>query len=168
MNTRLACVLGVSILTCACAPPAEPPAPTLDVEAEIASLLAADRAWFEAYSASETPADVFADNVTEDAYLLPPGAPRADGREAIRGVIAYLESLPGFDVSWSPSIARVGGGGDLGYTIGSYEMMLPAPDSEPALVMGKYLTIWEKQPDGAWKVAADMFNADGAEPASDE
>jgi hypothetical protein len=34
--------------------------------------------------------------------------------------------------------------------------------------MGKYITIWKKQPDGPWKVTEDIFNADtgGAAPAA--
>lgn len=152
------------LLAVACSPSAEPPPPAVDLEAERAALMAADRGWYEAYAASDSPADVFAGQVVDDARLLPPGAPRADGREAVREVIAQLESLPGFSVSWAPAIAEVGGGGDLGYTIGSYQMTVPGPDGEPATVVGKYLTVWEKQPDGRWMVAADMFNADAPPP----
>ncbi len=45
-------------------------------------------------------------------------------------------------------------------------MTVPGPDGEPASVVGKYLTVWQKQADGRWMVAADMFNADAPPPAA--
>jgi ketosteroid isomerase-like protein len=32
-------------------------------------------------------------------------------------------------------------------------------------IIGKYLAVWKKQPDGSWLVVADMFNAESP-PAS--
>ncbi|MCP4201077.1 MAG: DUF4440 domain-containing protein [bacterium] len=156
-------------LALACAPAPEPPAPEpeIDLEAERASLMAADRAWNEAYSTSENPAEVFALNVIDGAYLLPPGAPMAKGREAIREVIAGLEAMDGFSVTWAPSDAVVSEGADLGYTIGSYEMTMPS-EAGPAKITGKYLTVWQKQDDGSWMVSADMFNANGPPEAGGE
>ncbi len=141
--------------------PAPAAPPEIDLEAESAALMAADRAWFEAYSASDSPADVFAEQVVEDAALLPPEAPLTQGREAIREVIANLEAIPGFSVTWSPSFARVAEAGDLGYTIGAYEMTM-APEGQAVRLVGKYLTVWSRQADGTWMVTADMFNADGS------
>ena len=153
-----------SVLFClvviGCHPAAAPPEPEIDLEAARTSLIAADEAWFEAYSTTDNPADAFVDRVTGDAYLLPPDAPRTQGKEAIHAVIAELEAMPGFDITWSPSTADVGSGGDLGYTLGSYEMTMEGPEG-PIRIDGKYLTVWRKQADGSWKVTADMFNADG-------
>ncbi len=91
----------------------------------------------------------------------------AKGREAIRSVIAELEAIPGFSVTWGPIAADVADGGDLGYTIGTYEMKM-APEGSPIAISGKYLTVWETQSDGTWKVVADMFNADGPPSAGEE
>ena len=105
--------------------------------------------------------DAFVDLMIDDAYLLPPDAPLAEGKEAIRAVIAALEATPGFSVTWSPSAAEVGSGGDLGFTIGTYEMTMDDPEGNPTRIVGKYITVWKKQSDGTWKATADMFNADG-------
>lgn len=134
--------------------------PEIDMEAERNALLGVDRAWFEAYSNSNSPADVFAEKVADDGTLLPPGAPLAQGREAVREAIAALEAMPGFSVTWSPTEAQVGSGGDLGLTMGSYEMKMESPEG-PIRIEGKYLTVWKKQADGTWMVTADMFNANG-------
>jgi ketosteroid isomerase-like protein len=136
------------------------PQPAIDLAAERDALMNADRAWAEAYAASESPADVFVGQVTDDATLLPPDAPLAAGKEAIHAAMSGLEATPGFSVTWSPVAAEVGSGGDLGFTRGTYHIELDGPDDRLA-IDGKYLTIWKKQQDGTWKVIADMFNADG-------
>ena len=134
--------------------------PAIDLDAERNALMSADRTWSEAYAASDSPADVFVAQFVDDASLLPPDAPLAQGKEAIHAVISGLEAMPGFSVTWSPSGADVGSGGDLGYTVGSYEINMEGPEG-PLTINGKYLTIWKKQPSGTWMVTADMFNADG-------
>ena len=83
-------------------------------------------------------------------------------------VIAQLASMPGFEIAWTPEIAEVSSGADLGYTIGSYHMELDGPDGAPTAVDGKYLTVWQKQRDGSWKVVADTFNSNGPSMASEE
>ena len=74
----------LSTLALGCAAPAEVPAPETDLEAARESLMTADRDWFEAYSASDSPPDVFVDLLVDGAYLLPPNTPQAVGRAAIR------------------------------------------------------------------------------------
>lgn len=145
---------------CAPQPQIAEPAP-VDLEAERDAILAADQAWAEAYTASNSPADAFVAALVDQAYLLPPGGPLAQGKEAIHSVISGLEAMPGFDISWTASAAEVGDGGNLGFTIGSYDMRMEGPEGGPIKILGKYMTVWEKQPDGSWKVAADMFNDNG-------
>lgn len=136
------------------------PQPEIDLDAARNALMSADRAWFETYSASESPADAFVGKLVDNASLLPPGAPLAQGKEAIHALITELEAIPGFSITWEPDAAEVGSGGDLGYTIGSYEMKMDSPDG-PITINGKYMTVWKKQSDGTWRVTADMFNANG-------
>ena len=134
--------------------------PEVDLNAERNALMGADRAWFEAYSGSDSPADAFTDQLTDDAYFLPPDAPLAQGKEAIHALITELEAMPGMSLTWSPVAADVGSAGDLGFTIGTYEMKLDGPEG-PISIDGKYMTVWKKQADGSWKVTADMFNPNG-------
>jgi ketosteroid isomerase-like protein len=69
--------------------------------------------------------------------------------------------MPGFSLRYTPVMAEVGGGADLGYTIGTYHLTLPDEAGNIVAIDGKYLTEWRRQPDGAWKYEVDMFNADG-------
>jgi ketosteroid isomerase-like protein len=50
--------------------------------------------------------------------------------------------------------------GDLGYALGTYEQT--APDKSGALqnTVGKWMSVFRKQPDGSWGAVADTYNVD--------
>jgi len=133
----------------------------IDLEAERALLLETDRTQAEAYSTSETPLDTIFASFADDARVLAPDIPMAEGWDASRAVFAKLAALPGYSLKVSPALADVGGVADLGYTIGTYHMTLPGSDGSIVEIDGKYVSIWKRQSDGSWKIAVDMFNADG-------
>ena len=159
--TALVLILGLLVLPVACALRSGPDARAVDTEAVRASLLQADRAWYAAESASDAPLDVLEALMVEDVRVLPPDAPMVRGREACRAVFSELYEMPGFSLSWSPTEAIAGRGGEAGVTIGTYRMGLQDPDGKTVTIEGKYMTVWTRRPDGSWGVAADMFNADG-------
>ena len=103
---------------------------------------------------------------TDDASELPPNAPVATGKAAIRTLWSQLFATPGFALSWQPTKAEVSRGGDLGYTIGTYELSMTDTTGKPVTDRGKYVTVWKKQKDGTWKVVADMFNSNLPAPAA--
>ena len=154
----LVALIPLSMLACSAT---EASRQEIDLDAERAALLEKDRVQAEAYSTSETPLETIFASFAEDARVLAPGMPMAEGWEASRAVFAELEDLPGYSLEYSPQIAEVSGAADLGYTIGTYHMTLPDSDGNISEVDGKYLTIWKRQPDGSWKVAVDMFNSNG-------
>ena len=86
--------------------------------------------------------------------------PVITGGEAIRKTFAAMTSAPGFSLSWTPTKAEVGASGDIGYTAGTYQSTMGGVAEK-----GKYVTVWKKQADGAWKVTEDIFNADEAPKA---
>ena len=151
----------VGMVGCALPPPAPPP---VDLDAARQELMDADRAWVE----TRTDAAAFAANFTDAGVFLPPNAPRVDGAGNIQEFVTALLGMPGFSVMWEASSAHVSEGGDLGYTLGTYEMTMDDPDGNPMSMIGKYLTVWRKQADGQWKVTADMFNEDASPPAAEE
>ncbi len=61
----------------------------------------------------------------------------------------------GFVLTWEPLDAKMAGSEDLGYTYGICTMVDKASQEK---VMGKYVTIWEKQTDGTWKFLLDGGN----------
>ena len=127
----------------------------VDVEAEKTALMTADREW----SQTVKDLDKFMSYFASDATVYATGAPAMTGTDAIRKALGAMLTAPGFSLSWTASKAVVGAGGDLGYTVGTYE-----ESSAGGTAKGKYVTNWKKV-DGAWKVVEDIFNADAA-PAS--
>jgi ketosteroid isomerase-like protein len=61
----------------------------------------------------------------------------------------------GFTLSWEPARAEISRGGKLGYTWGRYQAVVSGKTRE-----GTYMTVWEKQPDGTWKVLFDTGDPD--------
>ena len=161
MRQLLVLVAVILLLTLGCTAAMETSGQDIDLEAERAFLLETDRTLAEVYSASETPLDTIFASFADDARVLAPNIPMAEGWEASRAVFAKLEALPGYSLKVSPAIADVGGAADLGYTIGTYHMKLPGSDGSIVEIDGKYLSLWKRQPDGSWKIAVDMFNSDG-------
>ncbi|HEY4643203.1 MAG TPA: DUF4440 domain-containing protein, partial [Bacteroidota bacterium] len=96
----------------------------------------------------------------DDAAVLPPNEAMADGKEASRKTMGEMFAMPGFAVKWQPTKVVAARSGDLGYSLGTYELSMDGPKGKPMTDRGKYVTIWKKQADGTWKVALDMFNSD--------
>jgi len=159
MTWRTVLALGVAMVMGACAP-ASPPDTRAQDEAAIR---AADEAW----SASATDIEAFMSHVAADAMFMPPNELMASGPEAIRKTYSEMLAAPNTAVSWTPTSVTVAQSGDLGYSVGTYNVSMTGPDGKPMSDHGKYLTIWKKQTDGAWKVAGDIFNSDVPMPAPD-
>ncbi len=157
MKTNWLVLATLALLAAGCAP-------QVDLEAERAALLNADEAW----SQSAADLDGFMSFVADDASMLPFDAPIATGQEAIRAVFSALSSAPGFTLSWSATGAEVSRAGDLGYTIGAFELTVNDANGNPVTTVGKYVTVWKKQADGQWKVVADIFNRDAPASATEE
>ncbi|MFB3061080.1 MAG: DUF4440 domain-containing protein [Candidatus Binatia bacterium] len=159
MKTSQLFALTMTVLVVGCAPESGGP---IDLDAERLSVLEADRAW------SETPPDVeaFVSGFADGGRFLPPEAPEAHSREDIQEVVSGMFSPPGFSLSWSPNFAGVSQGGDLGYSIGTFEFTVDDAEGNPVTRNGKYTTVWRKQEDGQWKVVSDTFNFDSPAPTS--
>ena len=97
---------------------------------------------------------------TDDASVFPPNAPIATGKEAIRAFLAQGFANAGFAIDWQPTKVEVSRGGDLAYTQGTYELTMNDPKGKPVTERGKYVNVWKKQPDGTWKMVADIWNSD--------
>ncbi|HEY7700200.1 MAG TPA: DUF4440 domain-containing protein [Vicinamibacteria bacterium] len=149
-------LLLLTTLAAAC----QPAAPPVDLEAAKKSLMDADKAWSATTNSTESFMSFFADG----ASVYPANAPIQTGREAITAFLTQLMSMPGFSLEWTATTAEVATSGDLGYTAGSARFTVNDPAGNPVTDTIKYVTVWRKAPDGAWKVVADIFNSDN--PAS--
>ncbi|TFG65595.1 MAG: nuclear transport factor 2 family protein, partial [Gemmatimonadales bacterium] len=69
------------------------------------------------------------------------------GQEGIRRAVLPMFADPAFELRWDPTLASIGPSGDLGYTIGTYNMTISG-ETGPATQTGSYLTVWRRQPNG--------------------
>jgi len=58
-------------------------------------------------------------------------------------------------LEWAPAFVEVAASGDFGYDLGPWTYRIHRADAEP-VAWGTFITIWKKQPDGAWRVALDL------------
>lgn len=139
-------------------------APQVDIEAERAILLEAVAEWSKV--TGTTGVDGYLSFFADEATLLPPNNPNLTGKDAIREWASEGFAAPGFAVSWQPTQAEVSRTGDLGYTVGTYEVTVNDAEGNPVTERGKNLVIWKKQRDGSWKVVAGAWNSDQPSSAS--
>ncbi len=96
----------------------------------------------------------------ESAVVMPPNAPSATTKEAIRSAWKEMLTTPGAAISWKATRVEVAKSGDLAYVSGTYEETMTDATGKPVKDHGKYVEIFKKQTDGTWKVVADIWNSD--------
>jgi len=94
----------------------------------------------------------------DDAQLLAPSAELFAGREAIAafwqaGVEAGIAGIELEELT-------LGGSEIVAWEIGRYALRLEPVEGDPLVDCGKYLLVHERQDDGAWLRAVEMFNPD--------
>jgi uncharacterized protein (TIGR02246 family) len=135
------------------------------IAADERAIRAADSALTAAVVAKD--ADRTAALYAEDAVLLPVAEPLIEGRAAIREEWAKVNGIPG--LANRARLVRVeASGGSLAYTRGTYETTMLGPDGKPTVERGKWVTVWRRQADGSWRVAADIYNTDSPPPLHQE
>lgn len=124
----------------------------------VEEMLEADRA-FAAMAAEEGVAAAFVAYAAEGVRMFPDGGPPYQGRDAL---MEQFSNWPeGARLSWTPIEAVAAGSGDFGFTWGRY-VYSAAGENGQVVEHGKYLSVWRKKPDGAWKFIADIGNSNPA------
>ena len=67
----------------------------------------------------------------------------------------YAGATPEEVLSWTPLYAGSSESGDLGFTVGTAIDAITNPDGSVDRFHSKYLTLWARQADGAWRFIAD-------------
>ena len=134
----------------------------------IAKSAAADRSSLGAAAGAMWDADVaFA------ALAIDSGAPHAFGRYAApdgftfagpgefrRGPAEIERSLAAGPAGkarweWQPVHARSSADGSMGFTVGESAIVIPSATGQADVYLGKYLTVWRRQPDGSYRYLTD-------------
>lgn len=155
IKSRYAAFAAVALLALtACQKPILDPAALMEEAKQSAS------AWATAYNAGD--ADAIAAMYSEDAVLMPPNAPAATGRDAIRTFLASdTAAAKAAGVTLSITATDVGGAGDLSWHSGTFAVT----DASGATVdTGKYVEVRHMM-DGKSMIIRDIWNSDTAMPA---
>jgi ketosteroid isomerase-like protein len=121
-------------------------APARAARVALDSLVASERA-FAALSVDKGMREAFLAYLAGDAVIFRPRAVNA------RQVWEARSPIPA-TLAWQPAYAEVSAAGDLGYTTGPSEFR-PYDTKEP-VSYGHFVSIWQMQADGAWRVALDV------------
>lgn len=98
----------------------------------------------------------------EDGRFMPPNAPAAVGKAAVRETWTGLLGLPNLHVAFGPTVVESGASDDVAYEIGTWELAFDTEAGRHA-DHGKYVVVWRKR-GGQWQVMADCFNSDVPPP----
>lgn len=114
-----------------------------------------DRAWEQAFNGGD--AAGVAGLYTDDGRLLAPNSDIVQGRQNIQQAVQAFIDAGLKNIAFTT--VDVGVSGDLAYEIGHYSLDIQAPGAQhPVTDQGKYVIVVRKQPDGSWKILADIFN----------
>jgi uncharacterized protein (TIGR02246 family) len=112
-----------------------------------------NRAFIAAYAAHDSAK--IATLYAPDAAAFPPGAERANGREAIRKV--WQGAMDAGITNVTVRTVDVVASGNLASETGEYALDVPGKDGKIAHVTGKYVVVW-KRTKGVWQLYRDIWN----------
>ena len=95
----------------------------------------------------------------KDAVILPPNSPICKTTKDKTACWAPMCDKSA-EVTCSATKDEVAKSGDMAYTYGTYKLVMPDGKGGMMNDKGKFVEIWKKQANGAWKCAVDTFNSD--------
>ncbi len=151
----------------ACAPVAEQPAPepAPTTEADVAAINRVHDEYTNALNAGDAAAYVAL--LTEDAVVMPPNQPAAIGQEASRARIQRLFDQNTLEIARSVEEVVVAGDWAFSRHTGT-GTQIPKAGGEPREFHNKGMAIFQRQPDGSWKITRYIFNSNTPPPGTSQ
>ncbi len=132
----------------------QPPAST---QADVEAITRINEAWTAAIKAGN--ADQMVAPLTTDGMLLPPNEPATTGLDAARAWSDRMVSQLTFTEA-TAVIDEVVVAGDWAFTRGTFHgTFQPKTGGAVMSDVTKYILIWQRQSDGSWKIARDIWNS---------
>jgi len=159
--------LSVVVALAACAPATQEPEPAAEeppcTEADMEAIKKLEEEFTAAFKRGD--ADAMTSMMTDDAVAMLPGVPTAVGREACRSLweeVLSQQTLETHSVSLEEVVVDRG----WAFVRATTETVFRIGDGEPQEAAGKYINILQRQADGSWKIARDIWNSDNPPPGS--
>jgi uncharacterized protein (TIGR02246 family) len=103
-------------------------------------------------------AEGMAAQYVDDAVLVPPNGRVIAGRDSIR--VFWTPRNPDFrTLAHSLTTDRLEVAGEVAVEVGTWRQEGQLKDEQPRESAGRYLVVWRRQPDGAWKMQFDSWTA---------
>ena len=87
-------------------------------------------------------------------WFAPDGVALNNGQAPLEGLVAIAKSANWdpkvYQLTWTPTDARMGPSGDMGYTWGHFEGHSKDAAGNPVTTTGRYVTVWRREKDGSW------------------
>ncbi|MGE5048383.1 MAG: YybH family protein, partial [Deltaproteobacteria bacterium] len=122
------------------------------MEEQRRSVVAADTA-FAALSVAQGYSIAFPTYASDFMMVFGGNFVGLEGHEEIAN--AYAGWTPAEVLEWAPVYAGAAASGDLAYTVGTAVDSYTMPDGNVVKTWSKYLTLWARTADGAWRFVAD-------------
>jgi len=132
-------------------------------QTDVAALEKVVTAWDDAINSADVDATL-ALYVDDEPKAMPPNAPLATGKAAIRKVIEGLHAQGKLTVHDQFVGAEVSG--DTATIHGTFKLNSVTTAGEAIEDVGKWICLCRREADGSWKVIYNMWNSDNPLPAS--
>lgn len=152
MQTRLAFGLaGALLLAGGCARPAQP-----TFEDDLAQITAFNARYLQ--SINDEDIATLSSLTTDGHVMLPPNSEPVVGKSANDAMNGGAFQRYEFRETWTPVETVVDG--DLAFQRGTFTTIAtPKGEGERLEVSGSFMRIYQRQPDGEWRMTRDMFNS---------
>jgi ketosteroid isomerase-like protein len=99
--------------------------------------------------------------LTDDVTFYPPGSDPVEGHDGVRNWYNHIKTEMLTDDLSVPT-REVVISGEYGIETGIYKWTLkPTDGGDPINISGHFMAIWQKLPDGSWRVLKDIWNSGG-------
>ena len=137
---------------------------TAQEEADIQAIKEILVKWDDALNSGD--ANAILNLLTEDVILLNPDGPITEGKKACKASISADFEKRSFANS-KTVVVEVRLAGDRAYSRGTWSgTITPKDGGDSFQESGRLIDIFERQPDGSWKVSCEMYSIDLPVPES--
>ena len=133
-------------------------------EADVAAIRSLTAAWEAAIQAEDVPALLAL--CADDIVLMPPDAPIVRGKQALEESYRSLFEQSAVKATWPvEGTEEIVVANDWAFHMSEFTVrMSPKTGGEATEEYGKLIMIFQRQPDGSWKFAREIWNRNSPPP----
>lgn len=151
MRSSVAAIVVSLGLLAAC----QPKAPEVDPIAEADTIRRLEQSLVAAIASDD--ATAAASIYAHDSVLYSAGFAPANTTASREAMFAGMVNDPNAALTFNSDRVVVSPDGTMAFSSGAYTMTMTNPETnQPATETGSFVTVWQKQVDGSWKIVSDI------------